>query len=215
LCLDAPRWAQQRADEIAEREGRAVVLIGRGNEIFVVRDTATVDGLRRLFFEDAESARSEAEAAREAARLSLEQNRRALEATRQSLLTGQRGVLDLTAELERTARREAARVAALGNELARQDRGEVESVVAKAQEATRALEALEAELARVREVAERARAEAETARRRAIEENRLQIETSRAEAERQRNARRQQVQQELEQRLEAIFEQGLAVPLTE
>lgn len=220
LSIDATRSAQRRAEELADRDGRPVLLLGRDGETWVVRDAATIDAIRQAFLEQREEARHHAHLAREQALRAREESRRVMSERRRALTESTR---EQTFEAERVARmaaREAQRVAELQTELERMGGELLEEARAQARAAARELAALERELASVREATDAERARRQEAAREAFEADRRELEAelealeeSTVESRREMNRELAKLQQELERRLREVFERGLATRL--
>ncbi|HEX9799507.1 MAG TPA: M56 family metallopeptidase [Thermoanaerobaculia bacterium] len=220
LAVDAPRWATSRADEMATSESRPIVLLDRDGRTFVVRDAAAIDGVRRLFFEQADAARRQAGLAREQAHAAREQSRLALAESRRALDDVHRDERFVAGRLAQMARDESARVAELERQLSRLADDGLGEAAERAGAAARELAELERELARVHAALERAweRATQERSLARTREREELAERLSGLDAERRERGlgmeeRREELERELERLLEEIFERELASPL--
>jgi len=209
LVVEAPRWARHRAEQIAAQEAGPIALIGREGRSFVVRDAAAIDGLRRIFLEQADSARAETEAARQNALEQMESARQTMSEMRESLESRRSGALSTARELERRARLESERAAALGRRLEGGLGEELGASAERAQEAAEALAALEQELAHLRQTEERRRLDVGELQREALRESRERLAAQHDEIQLRTEERRQQ----LEKQLEEIFARDLAEPL--
>lgn len=220
LSIDATRSAQRRAEELAERDGRPVLLLGRDGEAWVVRDAATIDAFRQAFFEQREGARQHAHRAREQALRAREESRRVTSEQRRALTESTRELTFEAARVARLAALEAQRVAELQEELERMGGERLEEARAQARVAARELAALERELASVREATDAERARRQEAAREAFEADRRELEAelealeaSTAESRREMQRELARLEQELERRLREVFERGLATRL--
>jgi beta-lactamase regulating signal transducer with metallopeptidase domain len=222
LVIDAGSWAQRRAEELGERDGRPVLLLGRDGRSWVVRDEAAIDAVRSIFFASREAALGQAEIARQAARAAFERSRLAIEASRRAAAASDRDAQRDAERVARLARLEAQRVAELQRELERLGGDELAAARGSAEAAARELERLEDELSRLRELEgseqrlrrDAAREEHEADRER-LEAELATLEERAAESRREVERRLAELERELERRLDEIFERRLAEPLPE
>ncbi len=119
FVLDASRADARRADRLAQREHRAILLVGREDRSWVVRDPASIAAIRSIVDQRAASARRQSDLAREQTELSREQVGQAAERAR-AALDGERQRMRSDASRVRLGMEmESRRLAELSAQLAR------------------------------------------------------------------------------------------------